>query len=433
MVLTVSARTTLRRLLNTCLLAIAGLGIARDSPAQAVTLESRSGVLTVTPDQNLGLNVASATQRRVVLAAADRILAVLRRDAALAKPLGYNVTLRRVQGMSYADGGETPIASLPPHFGVQGGTNYLVWEDDGRGGQTVGQTGGMRMRFLANAVGSGEDVVVPIDKGAPVIVGMRRTGEFRDHPVYNGECVLITKHARPPFVPVTKERYLRIQILAIRADSAKDAATQRRDGDTPNADAVRQHDREKADIDRATMDMVNEIKKTDPAKAQAMLEQMRKLTTDAEAAMKANAASADQAMQQAVASANTRIGERLQQLQAELDGLSGAERTQPMAVFDQGRWDPVRTDVMDINDPESSPLVELNPAFYDRSVPADVPQLIWACIPHIDGAVDTSYERLAEGSEHRQQEKAMNERMARDAVRIRDGIDWAALEALVRP
>jgi hypothetical protein len=59
-----------------------------------------------------------------------------------------------------------------------------------------------------------------------------------------------------------------------------------------------------------------------------------------------------------------------------------------------------------------------------------VPQLIWICLPGFQGNVDTGYERYAGDTRDQEQRKA--ERRVHDAVLIRDNLDWAALEALVR-
>jgi len=72
-----------------------------------------------------------------------------------------------------------------------------------------------------------------------------------------------------------------------------------------------------------------------------------------------------------------------------------------------------------------------NPAFYDASLSPNIPQVLWICLPGLQGVIDSTYQMYA--GEEREQEKATAERRLADAIRIRNGLDWAALEALLRP
>jgi hypothetical protein len=125
------------------------------------------------------------------------------------------------------------------------------------------------------------------------------------------------------------------------------------------------------------------------------------------------------------------VGARLRTLEAQLHGLSAAERQKPVAVEVHGtEWNWATDEVADIDAADSDPLVQINPAFYDKSAAPSVPQLIWICLPGLQGNVDTGYERYAGDTRDQEQRKA--ERRVHDAVLIRDNLDWAALEALVR-
>ena len=60
-----------------------------------------------------------------------------------------------------------------------------------------------------------------------------------------------------------------------------------------------------------------------------------------------------------------------------------------------------------------------------------MPQVLWVCLPGLQGVVDSTYQTYA--GEEREQEKVIAERRLADAIRIRDKLNWAALEALVKP
>ncbi len=113
---------------------------------------------------------------------------------------------------------------------------------------------------------------------------------------------------------------------------------------------------------------------------------------------------------------------------AKLDALSPAERGAQAAVtMHRFKWSYQDDQLADVHDPDSAPLVQLNPAFFDQRKPATAPQIVTVCIPGIQGLENKTYERLA--GDDREVERRMLEQRTRDAVRIRDHLDWAALEA----
>ena len=125
-----------------------------------------------------------------------------------------------------------------------------------------------------------------------------------------------------------------------------------------------------------------------------------------------------------------RAGEaaNIAQLQAKLDALSPEERKSPAYLIDHGRG----MYTLGTKDDDDVVLpVQPNPAFYDQSIAPSVPQLLWVCLPGLQGVVDSTYQMYA--GEEREQEKQTAERRLADAIRIRDKLNWAALEALVKP
>ena len=398
------------------------------------------GTLSTVADRQLGLAVPSAAQRRAAFAAADPVLALLRADGALAKPIGYTVALRRVAGITRLTPDDRPIDGTL-HYGVTGTLSYLVTGDDGHGGRETTAEGGLvGFDVVVNSIGrltDAEEWTAMIDTGPSVISSLRQTGEFRGHPIYDGECAVVTSRPVAPFVPLTRERYYKLLILYIRADSAKNAAAQARDraaqsggADGGAAGAAAERARRAADT-KAAYEM---MKKLDPKAAEDFLTQSKQLEAQLQAAASADTGAGSMANKMAVIEQQgaVEVGRHLHELQDKLDALSPSDRRAPVAVqLHHYLWDWRSDALADINDPDASPLVQVNPDFFDRARPATAPQIVTVCMPGLQGLENKSYERLA-GAE-REDERQMLEQRTRDAVRIRDQLDWAALEALVKP
>ena len=377
---------------------------------------------------------SSAVQRRAAFAASDAIIAVLRRDDALAKPIGYSVTIARVAGVTQALPGDAPVeGSL--HYGITGALHYFATADDGR---TVTDSGGtVPFSIIVNApgrLGDAEQLTTPLDRGPSVLSDLRETGKFREHPIYNGECVVVSGRPVPPFVSLTTERYYQLSILGARADSTRHASEQKEGAATQaaanaKANSSVEHAKREAD-NRKTYET---IKQFDPKAAEQFLEGSRKAEADLQAQTQGSSArTSDSLVANLVRQAQVDAGKRIRDLQSTLRGLSPAERAAPASVTTRGgdlTWR--ADDLARADDPDSSPLVQLNPAFFDRSRSATAPQIITVCVPGLQGREDTSYDRLA--GDERERERVMLERRTRDAVLIRDHLDWSALEALLKP
>lgn len=392
------------------------------------------GTLSTSADSQVGAPLPPGAPRRAALASADDILAILRRDDGFAHPIGYATAVHRAAGLSELGSDDNRLASLPPHFGVAGTLSYFDLEVGGHGGQQFSPVGTkVDFSVVANGIGRVPElsyVPVPIDGGPPIFGRYRVTGQLRGRPIYNGECTYVTNRPVPPLLPVTRDRYLRLMILSTRADSARHESEHRSEGATPMAGAFNQwlRDRPKREADRqAAYEM---MKKMDPAAAKKFLDESRKQ----EAAFAADSVAQrgqDQGIKTIENSATDAIGERIRTLQAQLDALSPGDRQKPVAVVIHGvDWDWRSDELRDFDDPDSDPLVQLNPSFYDKSIAPTVPQIIWICLPGLQGQVDKGYENYA--GDTREAERAKAERRLHDAVLIRDHLDWAALEALVR-
>ncbi|MFI5228584.1 MAG: hypothetical protein ACHQWU_05920 [Gemmatimonadales bacterium] len=426
--------------MNLIALAFAALLLATPLAAQATdAAATQPGALSIGPDKQVGATLSSPAQRRAQFAAADAIVAVLRRDDALVHPIGYSVVLSRAAGQTLLEPGDRRIDGVLP-YGVVGGFAYLATSDDGRGGHTFAAEGArVSLGVIVNGIGrlsDAEEQSAMLDGGPPVLTNFRHTGDFRGHPVYNGDCIVVSGRPVPPFVPVTMQRYYRLLILTARADSTRNAADQRRDAAAQASEDARNNSpaaRAQNDSnERATYEM---MKKIDPAAAEQFRKQMRDLTAQLAAQTKADtgAGSSSAKIADIIRQGTIEAGKHLNDLQAKLDGMSPTERQTPVAVVAHGvAWDLHGDDeLIGMDDPDGSPLVQVNPAFFDRTRPATAPQIITLCIQGIQGLEDRSYERYA--GDEREQERVRLEQRTRDVVRIRDHLDWAALEAIVKP
>jgi len=272
---------------------------------------------------------------------------------------------------------------------------------------------------LVNATGHGADVNEPLaaDGGPPLIRGYRRTGTFRGHDVYDGDCVFITASGLPPLVPVTRERYLSVKIAEMRRSSARHAAQQQAGGTTVMSDHYAQFLRDRPKREAEMRKVYDEIKKSDPASADKMMEEWKKAEAESEQQIRAanGGADLDRQIQSARAEGNAAAAGAIQSLQSELEAMSPADRRRAAFVVDLGVG---QTRLAGEDDTETTPLVQVNEAAYDKALGLEAPQAISVCLPG-----------LQEGFP--KDDREWTPQRARDAILIRDGLDWASLEAMV--
>ncbi|HEX3868746.1 MAG TPA: hypothetical protein VHV78_18420 [Gemmatimonadaceae bacterium] len=391
--------------------------------AQGDPAETHHGAFVLRSNAQMGLVIHNPAALAGALNGADKILAILRRDDALSAPVGYSAVVSRAAGMT-SSGGDSIAPGLPAHWGVTGGLDYFATEDDGRGGQRVSDDGGrFDISVIVNGIGMLSDVeqVTPaLDHGPPILQGYRVTGTFRGHDVYNGECVFIARRPGvPPFVPVTKERYLRLRILKARADSARHTAEHRTMDEAPGTSAaLQQWIRDKPTRQADMQKTYDALKTVDRAQAETLLVAWKRSEAEAGASLREAASSgADDRIKQIEREGTAGEGHYIASLVAQLDSLSPADKKSQAAVLQLG-VDGEKLGMLD--DPESVPLVQINAAFFDKTSPVTVPQLVSVCLPG-----------LQEGVEVKRYE--WSDRRAHDAGLVRDRLDWAALEALVEP
>jgi len=322
-------------------------------PSRQATAAMHAGKLVMKADVVNGAVGGNPAQMHAARAMADAILAVVKRDDAIAHPIGYEIALRREIGVDRD-------ASIGAPF--QAGAAWDVWGYsafvDSHGGESIDTDGRFGMSVLANSVACDALAVDDVpDHGLPVVPGMKKTGEYRGHPIWNGQCVIISSNADPAYVPVTRERFMKLHLLAL-------------------------HDEQ---------------------------EKGRKNLTGLDAALRAKIEPDLAAFDRAVAAEEAR-----------LSAMSAAERSQP-ATIDWGAGGNWKTAQLVPPDKDGAiALMSPNAAIYDKKLPPTRVQLLTVFLPFVQRGVKPP--RLEEDSLRRAHAEA-----------IRDGLDWAALDAMVRP
>lgn len=322
--------------------------------------EARHGSLVMAADERDGDGLTDLAQRRAAIALAGTLLEVFRRDPAITSPTGYMVKLHRVVGSRGGELGGEP--SMSYYAGVSGAYWGYFLRDGKPDPDASGKT---PIRAFVNTLWAcpySEDYAVEdrgkpmLDGGPPILAGVRQTGEFRGHPVFNGQCVVITSRAAAPYVPVTHERYMKLEILGMRTKL----------------------DRFRKQIDYDHLD----------AKWRAAYDNSLKES------------------ERIIASR-----------QAELEAMSAKDRAAPAAVRHNG---PSDSTLVSPDDAEALPLVTTNPAFFDRSLPPNRAQVVVVNLPFLQQGV------APQGTPDEPARRAHGEK-------IRDQLDWAALEQMVKP
>lgn len=408
--LTRTCRPSLGRAAFVMLLGLAPAVGAQGSP------ETKHGTLTLWP-AGMGIGEPlSASQAKAATAGEDWLMALFKRNHALGDPIGFKAVMHRSDGRVLA----AQALGLPFNYGITTSVTPFGVADDGKTIE-ANQTG-FDFVVLVNGVGISGDIAEPMaaDGGPSLVRGYRKTGTFRGYPVYDGQCVFITRNGQPPLVPVTRERYLRAKIAQARRDSARHVDQQKSDGNTVMSDYYKQYLRDKPKREADMMTVYNQLKKTDAAGADKYLAEMRKAEAENEKQIKAmnGGESMDAQVSKVRASANAQVGEAIQKVQEELDAMSAAERKRQAYVVDLGVG---QTRLANDADPESetTPLVQINPAAYNKALGLDVPQVVSVCLPGLQ-------------SDFQRNDQHWDTRRGKMMAAVRDGFDWAALEGLVK-
>ncbi|HUX32269.1 MAG TPA: hypothetical protein VMV51_00245 [Gemmatimonadaceae bacterium] len=266
-------------------------------------------------------------QRRAQKALAEGLLAVLRQDPAISHPMGYDVVLNLVAG----DMPKGFNVGMTYFAGVEGEVRIFGYADAGSGEHGIVQVDAVDLRAFVNdrwCGGSYTEADSLPDGGPPIVEGLEPTASMHGHPSFDGMCVLITDRAPPPFVPVTRDRYRRVQVAQMRA--------QLKQNRTGMADML-----------------------ADPklgVTARAMLDTAQRV---------------------------------IDSLQRVADAASAADRARQAAVRTNG---PSDSSLVAVGSSGADALVAPNAAFFDAALPRDRAQTIVLSVPYgIPGVVPRTY------------------------------------------
>lgn len=314
------------------------------------------GYLVLGTDQSIGGASLESAQLQQALRVASTLREVLQRDSAIATRAGYSLRIHRAFGklsdwvdfdsglpffagaygvLFAADVKPSPTHFSSPDFGIYANTVLQCPMNE------FSPPGAKQPWRLAGNL--------------PVLQGGRRTGEIHGFAIYDGQCAIAGRGKQPPFLPLTHEQYVKLQIGSLN-------------------------------------------------------DQLMNLPSDA---------SSIPAMRDAYQSAITQLKEAIGQLQQQLANMSMAERSAPVAV----RTGYMEATLSSIDDREAVPLSVPNPAFFDRSLPTSTVQSIAVYLPFLQAGPRQA--GLPPGPPQDWQ-------FLPAAEAIRDGLDWAALGAMLK-
>ena len=368
-----------------------------------------------------------AAQVRAALKATDTLIAILKKTELFRNPIGININLTR-----YVLTEPVPWqAGRPYYYGVETDISYLVWRRDYKGDRLLDNGTTLVSSIDINGipcVPHHDDVVAP-DGGPPVSEsrdgGARITGEFRGHAVYS-ECVFMTRQAGSPLAPLTKERYMRLQILRLQKRVSTNRANMGEEAERPPSADSKAMVAGKApviDCDQLVGGMPG-----DAAAKKKLLDQCKdanaqgaKVYAQSQASVNAGAPAEDSSLRAARVLADTGMNSQVRALQALLAAMPASERRRQAAAYVDARSGERLSDVDSV---DTFPLVQLNARFFDNSLQPTVPQVVGVSMPDLQPGIPPS--GFGDGT------RDESKRVAALGARLRDQLDWTALEALVR-
>lgn len=201
----------------------------------------------------------------------------------------------------------------------------------------------------------------------------QKTAEVAGFPLYDNSALILTRGARPYWVPVTCEQFL---IAAIRFYEAA-LAKSKESLDRIPSDLYQEWIQGKEERRRVREQSYAAVKKMDPAKA----EQFRKLSEDMEAGMEAKMKAMAPDVARIKADDDSHDRKMIDSLRKELAGMSSAKRNSQAW---RGRIDEkeflsrggFHSELVPAGTADAGPLVAINPDFFDKSLPRSAIQVI---------------------------------------------------------
>jgi hypothetical protein len=253
--------------------------------------------------------------------------------------------------------------------------------------------------------------------GEPMFMPLRPQPSPASHPRF-GDVVMIARPGASPFLPVTKEQYLRAlergwqaSLAEVRRDAAKTpvdfGAAWERWVNGGRAERI-------AATERTLRDAAAYLTPAQLAEMQSSFERSLVETERALQAMASMVVESAPRQDAALASVQSNI----EQIQRELAGLSPADRQLPACLVDETAWVSAGPRLCPV---EQQPIVA-NRAYWDRTKPKHAAQVILVQVGHIERRRNDT---ASEAARRAASQQAL-------MMRLFETLDYAALAALIR-
>jgi len=158
-----------------------------------------------------------ASDRAATLGTLDALLAILKRDPALAQPTGFDVVVKRSLVFP------TSAEWSRPHPVPAGIVGFAIpYGRDAAGRPVPGHEGpGFSVKLNDLSCAFGESPVFAHDAEGDLLRAPKPDGSVHGHPRYETGCVWVTHVARPIALPVPRERVVRLRLAEMRAQQAR--------------------------------------------------------------------------------------------------------------------------------------------------------------------------------------------------------------------
>jgi hypothetical protein len=351
------------------------------------------------PGKEFGLSVE---QNRTFTAKVNSIASIVRETSVFNPPLGFQARARA--DYFTVDCLYHPCAGQPARAALSVILYYFV-EANGKvawGGE-ANTSFEMRLNDPPHFFGRRYSLWyegLRLSDGREICFEPHETGRVAGAPVYDGNLIVIATRGRPAWVPVTRGDYL-TALIALRQEDLRKA-----EAGVAKLQARDAYDQWLADRPKrleAAEAMYQQLKKTDPAKAEQMRVKMEQMEAEIGARLKASRlapAGPDKALEYLRTATTALQRERARMTPAERDSPAWLRRSSDLG-----------SGLAPARDPAARPLVAVNPGVLDRARPATDIQLVTVLFAF--GGFSEShigYRRLLEAQK---------------------GIDWKRIAALV--
>lgn len=180
--------------------------------------------------------------------------------------------------------------------------------------------------------------------------------------------LVVSRGDRPWWAPVSKEEYLKAMIRGIEKEMAKMEPV----SSTPSSDLYRKWLADKPKRDKEAQEVYRGLKKSNPAAAEEIMAQARKMETEMTERFREESES--EAAQGPRQVEPVGYEDRLQLFRETLGAMTPAERAAPAYYLDNGN--PLEPQLAPAGSDEGQPIVVINPDYFDKKLPRTAIQLM---------------------------------------------------------